>query len=331
MNLFRGLYELLYGSTPAEFKSSLGLQESIDRLRAATRRSVFSALSQQAAVGPVKESSVRLQRVIPMVGNSFKPFFFGRFETRGRDVYLSGKFTMLPLVKVFMTIWLGMAIFIGIGVLANNRTQSSGWPAMLAAFGMTGLGIAFVWAGKWFARNDVAWLSNVIRGALETPIADRPLEFGVQPSSTTAVSSSPPTVLRVVAGFLVLMGIIGLLMAIFGTESVHWTARGFITKYFPAWPPRLVAGIHAVVLLGLAVGIHQRKLLAWRLGLVYLGAAWCLATFQMFTGDSPQALTAVKVIFPALSLLVAGLWIRWWYAQRVHFQSNNHGWPVQRA
>jgi len=31
----------LYGSTPAEFKSAFGMQESAARLRAATRRSAF--------------------------------------------------------------------------------------------------------------------------------------------------------------------------------------------------------------------------------------------------------------------------------------------------
>jgi hypothetical protein len=58
----------------------------VTRLQAATRRSAFGVLGQQAAAGPVGESRVRLQRVIPMVGNSFKPFFLGRFEARDDGV-----------------------------------------------------------------------------------------------------------------------------------------------------------------------------------------------------------------------------------------------------
>ena len=77
--MIRTLVGFIYSSISAEFKSTYGLSESVTRLRAATRRSAFGVFVQQAAVGPVGESSVRLQRVIPMVGNSFKPFFFGRF------------------------------------------------------------------------------------------------------------------------------------------------------------------------------------------------------------------------------------------------------------
>jgi hypothetical protein len=50
----------------------------------------------------------------PDGGNSFKPFFFGRFEARGDGVYLTGRFTMLGFVKAFMTLWLGGVLAIGI-------------------------------------------------------------------------------------------------------------------------------------------------------------------------------------------------------------------------
>ena len=115
-----------YGSTPAEFKSAFGLSESVIRLRAATRRSAFGVLAQQAAAGPVSESRVRLQRVIPMVGNSFKPFFFGRFEARGDGVYLTGRFTMLGFVKAFMTLWLGGVLAIGIAFAVTVITTHHG-------------------------------------------------------------------------------------------------------------------------------------------------------------------------------------------------------------
>jgi hypothetical protein len=34
---------------------------------------------------------------------------------------------------------------------------------------MVGFGVVLVAVGKWFARNDVAWLSSVIEGALGEP------------------------------------------------------------------------------------------------------------------------------------------------------------------
>ena len=116
------------------------------------------------AVGKVSEGSVRLQRVIPLVGNSFKPFFIGRFEARDGKVVLTGKFTMLLIVKVFMTFWIGVvAVFAG-AVLLGSLLPAGGntWLLLLQPFVMLGAGLALVAAGKWFARNDAAWLSRVI-------------------------------------------------------------------------------------------------------------------------------------------------------------------------
>jgi hypothetical protein len=55
-----------------------------------------------------------------MVGNSFKPFFFGRFEVRGDEVYLTGRFTMLGLVKAFMTFWFGGVLAFGIALAVST-------------------------------------------------------------------------------------------------------------------------------------------------------------------------------------------------------------------
>jgi hypothetical protein len=166
--MFQWFWRLLYESKPAEFRSAFGLEESVERLRAATKRSVFSSLSEAAAVGKVSEQRVRLQRVIPMVGDSFKPFFIGRFEIREGVTVLTGRFSLLMIVKVFMTFWLGMAFVFAGGMLLGHFSSPKPVPAFLAfqPFLMLGFGIALVAMGKWFARNDVAWLSSVIEGAL---------------------------------------------------------------------------------------------------------------------------------------------------------------------
>src|ERR1700722_15917254 len=100
--MFRWLWRLLYESTPAEFRSTFGLEESVERLRAATKRSVFSSLGETAAGGQVSGQSagerVWLQGFFPMVGNSFKPFFIGRFEIREGVTVLTGRFSLLTIV-----------------------------------------------------------------------------------------------------------------------------------------------------------------------------------------------------------------------------------------
>ena len=164
--MIRTLLGFIYSSIPAEFKSTYGLTESVTRLRAATRRSAFGVLGQQAAAGPVSESRVRLQRVIPMVGNSFKPFFFGRFEVRGDGVYLTGRFTMLGLVKAFMTFWFGSVLAFGVALAISEINIHGGhWLPALSGLVMFGAGVGLVGFGKWLAINDVAWLSNIVRSA----------------------------------------------------------------------------------------------------------------------------------------------------------------------
>ncbi len=313
-------YDFLYRSTPAEFKSAFALQESIDRLRAATKRSAFSALAQSAAVGPIKESKVRLQRVIPMVGNSFKPFFIGCFETRADGVYLSGRFTLLPLVKIFMTFWLALAIFIGITVAGSARSQSGGLPAMLGSFGMAGFGIALVAFGKWLARNDIGWLSDVIDKALETPATSR-----TQTVRPPMAEEGVPMVLRVVAGFLLLSGIVNLVNAV-----GDWIPSGLVGAQYRE-PFRAVIAILGVTMLALALGVYHRKLVAWRLGLVFLGATACLSVLQaVYFNAFPGPLPA-RILFSVLILVVWVFWARWWYAQRVHFLPDDSAWPPRSA
>jgi len=168
----------LYGSTPAEFESEFGLEESVQRLAAATCR-LYSLLHlvKQTAVGRVTARRVSLQRVIPFVGNSFKPFFRGSFQQAGNRVLLTGRFTLHPLAKVFMTFWFGFLAFwttlattFTILALFRGKTSFDGdvcyWWFPLAGIGMFLWGLGLVGLCKWFARNDTRWLSSVIQNAL---------------------------------------------------------------------------------------------------------------------------------------------------------------------
>src|SRR5277367_6328697 len=115
--MIRWLRRLLYDSTPAEFRSAYSVAESVERLTAATKRSAFSALDATSAVGKVSADIVRLQRVSPMIRNSFKPFFVGHFESRDGVTLLIGQFGMSMFTKVFMTFWLGMVALFAVGFL----------------------------------------------------------------------------------------------------------------------------------------------------------------------------------------------------------------------
>jgi Domain of unknown function (DUF4034) len=162
----------LYDSKPGEFRSDFDLNESVSRLQAATRRpSPWQALvAEQAAVGTVTASKVRLQRVVPALRNSFKPFFVGRFEQRSDAVYLTGHFSMLWSVKLFMTCWLGAVLLISVPFLitAAAYPYAGAWSRLLIPGLMLVGGIAMVAFGKRQSRDDPAWLSAVITNALQT-------------------------------------------------------------------------------------------------------------------------------------------------------------------
>jgi len=173
-SLVRQLFDIVYGSVPVEFESACSLEESVQHLSAATRRSVFRALTTEAAVGKVSAQRVSLQRVIPFLGNSFKPFFVGKFHNNDGRIILIGQFTMLWFTKAFMTFWLGfcalwtmlatvIAILTLIGRLPGEATV---WILPLAGAGMFAMGIAFLTFAKRLSAKDIPWLTRVIQDAL---------------------------------------------------------------------------------------------------------------------------------------------------------------------
>jgi hypothetical protein len=312
--MFRWLWQLLYESTPAEFRSAFGIEESVARLRAATKRSVFSALSETAAVGKVSENSVRLQRAIPMVGNSFKPFFLGRFESREGKAVLVGRFTMLPIVKLFMTFWFGFVTLTSAAFLfgANSTIPA---PAILVPLVMIGGGVAMLALAKWFARNDAAWLSKVIEDAL-TARAAALAAGGGGATSPIDPAAVPPT-LKWAAIFL-------------GASAAMALFSGFVMPQLPTIPTRAGAAapfppsgywplVYAVLVLALSMGIWRRRPWAWWSFFILLGASVCWTMYAMQGFGNAGLPPAMRAVFAVMSCAVVVIWGRWWYGQRRHF------------
>lgn len=157
----------LYGSTPVEFESAFGLDESVRRLCEATNRWFFSSLTRQAAAGKVSPEYVSLERAIPFVGNPFKPVFLGRFHESAGRVVLAGWFSMSWGIKVFMSIWFGgCAVWTLLSMVALVARDPNAWWFPFAGMGMMAAGYVLVRVCQWFARKDAAWLSAVIQSSL---------------------------------------------------------------------------------------------------------------------------------------------------------------------
>ena len=314
--MFRWLWRLLFESTPVEFRSAFGLDDSLERLRAATKRSVFSALSETSAVGKVSEKCVRLQRAIPMVGNSFKPFFLGRFHSSGGNVLLVGRFTMLPVVKVFMCIWFGLLILLGL-VLLFGAISKGPLPAVLAPFVMVCAGVAMLAFGKWLARNDIAWLSGVIEGALTAPGASG----GSRGATTTMDLTAVPMTLKAAAIVLATSGVMAVFSSQMESERPPMSARAgtFFTLIPPMgrWPL-----LYAALVVALALGVWRRRPWAWWAFFILLASSACWSMYGMYAmpaiGNVVPPL-GMRIVFGVMCCVVMVLWGRWWYGQRRHF------------
>jgi hypothetical protein len=151
-----------------EYPTIYPLPEAIARLKSL----VCTGFMPRAGVnGKVSERNVRLYWVIPFVANSFAPVFVGKFESTDGKVILSGNYSMYFAVKLFMAFWLAvtlLASLIEIGVLATGYTMFRENSAfLLVPCGLFVFGLVLVQTGRWFSRNHIGYITEVIRNALE--------------------------------------------------------------------------------------------------------------------------------------------------------------------
>ncbi|GGA46063.1 hypothetical protein [Dyella nitratireducens] len=316
--MLHAVRQFLTGSEPMEFESDYGLDESVLRLRDATRRwALFS--STEVAAGTVTASRVSLQRVIPMVGNSFKPFFVGKFERRADKVVLIGRFTMHIFVKVFMGVWMAFVAFITLvgGVAATQSHRAV--PMPFVGLGMLLFAVLLICFGAWLSRNDPVWLSQVISRALSSPgaVSDA---MASSPARSQVRSTGWARFTTKAAAALTLLGVMVSISAITGVQSYRAGPGGSVITHYPDVTSRYLSGMFGMAMLGLAYGIYRRRVLAWRLVFVIIGGAWVSQLAMFFVGGIPPAPTFALVLFGAVSALVMIVWGRWWYAQRVHFR-----------
>jgi hypothetical protein len=305
--MIQWLGRLLYESTPAKFRSAYSVAESVERLQAATKRSAFSAIGEAAAVGKVSQDGVRLQRVTPMVRNSFKPFFVGRFESRDGATLLIGRFGMSLFTKIFMTFWLGMVALFAVGFLAGSLNATVSYPRqiVMGPFLMLIAGLGLVALGKWFARNDVAWLSGVIGRALDVP------GVGAEPMQETLEVAGVPMVLKGVALFLAASGVMAALTGFIGPKLGD--------QQRVALPLGHWVLVYAVSSFVLAAGVWSRRPWAWWGGFLLLGISTITSLLAMPVGTATGLPPFVRLVFGVFAVVVVAVWGRWWYAQRKYF------------
>lgn len=159
--------QFLYATEPMEIVFDVPLDMAIERLGAKVNRTYFSNLKSQRMVGYVSEEAVAIQRVIPMVQNSFKPVFIGAFESEENQTSLNGVLRFHRIVQIFMTFWfIFVALFIIQSLIQFSLVDAGAWLSVIASLAMLVFGILLVKVGKWFSRNDKAWLTKAITAAI---------------------------------------------------------------------------------------------------------------------------------------------------------------------
>jgi len=162
------IFDFLYGTEGFQIEFDVPIDVAVANLQSRVSGSVLSLLGSEGMVGQVSNHTVKLQRVIPMVGNSFKPFLIGSFSTRGNKTVLSGVFRFHRLVQAFLTFWFAFsALFIVLLSVAAFANPSEIWFFPLFGIMFLGGGVAMVNIGRWFARNDKEWLKRNIHDAVD--------------------------------------------------------------------------------------------------------------------------------------------------------------------
>lgn len=164
------LKELIFGSQTGRFATPFSREEAARRLAASVKRTVLHTLFRQAVVGKVSVERVYLYRYRPFIQNSFAPVFLGSFQVRDGVTLLEGYFSMHWYTKAFLILWYGLLAFFPIvAAIDMARSGLSGKELVREALFVIVLvlfPIGLTMFGKWYARDDPRYISEVIRKAI---------------------------------------------------------------------------------------------------------------------------------------------------------------------
>ena len=164
----------LFEKTEVEYESNYTIDESTARLKGMVRSSWNPFPMKPGVYGKVSEDRVRLYRVHPFVRNAFIPIFIGVFRSVEGKVVLEGIYSTDGYVKIFMGVWFTLVImgmvFATLHIFQELMSKGTRifdlHPMVLIPYGLFVCGVLLVKVGKWFSRNDISYISKVIRRAL---------------------------------------------------------------------------------------------------------------------------------------------------------------------
>jgi hypothetical protein len=275
-------------------------------------------LSRETAAGTVTESRVSLQRVIPMVRNSFKPVFVGRFQMRQNQVVLTGRFALHWSVKLFMGFWFGFcALFTALALITAVSGPHATFIPLVVLITMMAFSIGLMRISVWFSRNDRAWLSDVIRTALSNQVAIA--SKVLLPGELRSSPKRPPTVIVIVTAVLAFQGLMLCVSAITDIQPFLGDPSGSVFTHYADVRLRYLSVVYGAVMLPLAFGVYRQRIFAWRMGFLALLGGVAIQMLGLLARDDLGNARSPTMIFCVVFLVITIVWACWWHSQRVHF------------
>lgn len=280
------------GTDPVEFASVFTVEESIARLRAVTRtNSILAQLDlDECVAGTVRADRVVLRRIIPLLHNSFRLLFIGRFESHDGKSTLRGRFIMGLFTRVFLAFWFGILSVLAIlGCLAFADSPRTSWTIPLGCIALIGLGLAFARVGLWFSRNDPKVIAQAISAALQVDAAEKGSIS--MPSTPTSAAHRPITVWLSLV-FFAFWGLSLIVSSVLGFPNDLLVVVGLILVPHKSLALREIGVVIGLAFIAVAYGVYRRSAMAWRLG-IGLTTAISMTFVVLFAFHSASILAAL--------------------------------------
>jgi hypothetical protein len=168
--MFRAVLDQALGPRhPVSFVSFASLEVAAEKLHSACTTSRFKRLLSERMYGHSRVDSVYLERVTPFFANSWRPVFYGRFETQDGRTVLVGSFGLSTYTRRFMVVFIAFSLF---------WTAVASWATFSAApdpeffwfpFAGVGMAAAVIAMGRFGAllsKSDIDWISTRVESAL---------------------------------------------------------------------------------------------------------------------------------------------------------------------
>lgn len=156
-----------FASENVEFTFRVPVDSAVESLKQSVSTSK-QVTEQETMVGSVSQNDTYVYRGVPRTRNSFRPTFYGSFDSSESGAVLKGNITLNRVIQKFLKIWLAIAAFAALATIVSILTNpSASWTSMLQLIIPLVLVLSFCIMLMNKCASDVEWLKKSIIDAVE--------------------------------------------------------------------------------------------------------------------------------------------------------------------